>query len=74
LWFEDKLWLASDDMLRIWDGKNLLPVTDHEGNELPFSGHMDARDGLLVIADSDTVMAYQNGRWRTLVAPYDEDE
>jgi len=74
LWFEDKLWLASDYMLRIWDGKNLVPVTDHDGSELPFSGHMDARDGLLVIADSDNVMAYQNGHWRVLVAPYDEDE
>jgi len=71
LWFEDKLWLASDYMLRIWNGKELVPVTDDQGQELPFSGHMDAYDGLLVIADSDTVMAYQNGQWRTLVAPYE---
>jgi len=70
LWFENKLWLASDYMLRIWDGKELVPVTDDKGKELPFSGHMDAYDGLLVIADTDTVMAYQNGKWRTLVAPY----
>jgi len=71
LWFEDKLWLASDYMLRIWNGKELMPVTDEKGKDLPFSGHMDAYDGLLVIADTDTVMAYQNGRWRTLVAPYE---
>jgi len=74
LWFEDKLWLASDYMLRIWDGKKLVPVTDDEGDELPFSGHMDACDGLLVIADTESVMAYQNGKWRTLVAPYENDE
>jgi len=71
LWFEDKLWLASDYMLRIWNGKELVPVTDDKGQELPFSGHMDAYDGLLVIADTDTVMAYQNGQWRALVAPYE---
>jgi len=74
LWFEDKLWLASDYMLRIWNGKELVPVTDDEGDELPFSGHMDAYDGLLVIADSDSVMAYQDGKWRTLVAPYEDVE
>jgi len=74
LWFEDKLWLASDYMLRIWNGKEMVPVTDDKGQELPFSGHMDAYDGLLVIADTDTVMAYQNGKWRTLVAPYEDEE
>jgi len=74
LWFEDKLWLASDYMLRIWNGKELVPVTDDQGQELPFSGHMDAYDGLLVIADSDSVMAYQNGKWRALVAPYEDVE
>jgi len=74
LWFEDKLWLASDYMLRIWNGKELVPVTDDEGDELPFSGHMDAYDGLLVIADSNSVMAYQDGKWRTLVAPYEDAE
>jgi len=74
LWFENKLWLVSDYMLRIWNGKELVPITDAQGRELPFSGHMDAYDGLLVIADSDTVMAYQNGKWRTLVAPYENEE
>jgi len=73
LWFEDKLWLASDYMLRIWNGKELVPVADNQGWELLFSGHMDAYDGLLVIADTNTVMAYQNGQWRTLVAPYKDE-
>gem|GEM_PF-3009815 len=60
LWFEDKLWLASDYMLRIWNGKELVPVTDDKGQELHYSGHMDAYDGLLVVADTSRVMAYQN--------------
>jgi len=70
LWFEDKLWLASDYMLRIWNGKELLPVTDDKGQELHYSGHMDAYDGLLVVAGTSRVMAYQNGEWRALVMPY----
>jgi len=70
LWFEDKLWLASDYMLRIWNGKELVPVTDDKGQELNYSGHMDAYDGLLVVAGSNRVMAYQNGKWRALVMPY----
>jgi len=70
LWFENKLWLASDYMLRIWNGKELLPVTDDKGQELHYSGHMDAYDGLLVVAGTSRVMAYQNGQWRALVMPY----
>jgi len=71
LWFEDKLWLASDYLLRVWDGKDLVPVIDSDDQELPYSGHMDAHDGLLVVAGLSQVMAYQNGQWRTLVAPYE---
>jgi len=70
LWFENKLWLASDYMLRIWNGKELVPVTDDKGQELHYSGHMDAYDGLLVVAGTSRVMAYQNGKWRALVMPY----
>jgi len=73
LWFEDKLWLASDDQARIWDGKKLAPIT-HDGKEVYIYGHMDAYDGLLVIASPTTVMAYNGQEWRTLIAPYDVDD
>jgi len=69
LWFEDKLWLASDYQFRIWDGKEMSPVT-HNGENVPIYGHMDARDGLLVVASPEVVMAYDGKEWRTLVAPY----
>lgn len=35
------------------------------------SGHMDARDGLLAIASTDTVMTFDGKEWRVIVAPYD---
>jgi hypothetical protein len=69
LWFNGKLWLASDFQLRIWDGNSLKPVT-HKGEQLWFSGHMDARDGLLVIAGVEQVNVHDGKNWRTIVAPY----
>jgi hypothetical protein len=74
VWFEDKLWLASDYQFRIWDGKELVHVT-HKGEPVPIYGHMDAYDGLLVVASPEVVMAYDGNDWQILVAPYpDEDE
>lgn len=69
LWFENKLWLASDYQARIWNGKTLEPIT-HNGQEVPIRGHMDAYDGLLVIAGPEVVKAYDGKTWRTLIAPY----
>ncbi len=69
VWFQDRLWLASDYQFKVWDGRQLEGVT-HEGKPVPISGHMDARDGLLAIASQQVVMAYDGKSWRTIVAPY----
>ena len=69
LWFENKLWLASDYQFRIWDGKQMQRVT-HKGEEVHIRGHMDVRDGLLAIASPDEVMAFDGKDWRVIVAPY----
>ncbi|MDR1887934.1 MAG: hypothetical protein LBQ81_00865, partial [Zoogloeaceae bacterium] len=69
VWFEDKLWLASDYQFKVWNGKSLESVT-HQGKRVPIQGHMDARDGLLVVASPEVVMGYDGKAWRTLVAPY----
>ena len=69
LWFNDKLWLASDYQLRIWNGKALEPVT-HEGRQVPICGNMDAHDGILVVASLECVMSFDGREWRTIVAPY----
>lgn len=76
LWFEGKLWLASDYQFRIWDGQKMIsPTYDGrpDGKIVPICGHMDAYDGLLVVAGPEVVMAYQDGQWRTLVAPYSDE-
>ncbi len=69
LWFEDKLWLASAYQFRIWNGKDLEPVT-HNGETIFINGHMDAYDGLLAIASAEYVMTFDGNAWRTIVAPY----
>jgi len=78
LWFDNKLWLASDYQARIWDGQQLVPIT-HDDKPVSIYGHMDAYTdpdggGLLVIASPWYVMAYDGKAWQTLVAPYDLDE
>jgi len=78
LWFDNKLWLASDDETCIWNGKQMLPII-HNGEEVDIYGHMDAYTdpdgdgGLLVIASPEVVMAYDGKEWKTLVAPYQLD-
>lgn len=69
LWFENKLWLASDYQFRIWDGKQIQRVM-HKGKEVHIRGHMDVRDGLLAIASPHEAMAFDGKDWRVIVAPY----
>ncbi len=71
IWFNGQLWLSSDYRLRIWDGSNLIPPKDADGDDVLMSGHMDARDGILAIASTDTVMTFDGKEWRVIVAPYD---
>jgi hypothetical protein len=68
-WFDGKLWLASDYQLRVWNGREIVPP-EHEGQTILASGHMDAHDGLLVIADLWTVSTFDGQTWRKVVAPY----
>lgn len=71
LWFDGRLWLASDYQLRTWDGRALAEVA-HQGDGVPIYGHMDARDGLLAVASPWSVMTFDGKAWRTIVAPYVE--
>lgn len=69
VWFQDRLWLASDYQLRQWNGKALVPVA-HESNPVLISGHMDAYEGVLAIASPNEVLLFDGSAWRTLVSPY----
>ena len=69
LWFDNKLWLASDYQFRVWNGKDLERVT-HNGEIVSMNGHMDAYDGILAIASASFVMTFNGQEWRTVVAPY----
>jgi hypothetical protein len=69
VWFNGQLWMASDYQLRVWDGKAVVPP-EHEGKPILASGHMDAYDGILAIADLWTVSTFDGQQWRKVVAPY----
>jgi len=68
-WFDGRLWLASDYQLRVWDGREIV-APEHDGKPVLASGHMDAHDGLLAIADLWTVSTFDGQAWRKVVAPY----
>lgn len=69
VWFDGKLFLASDYQLRVWNGKELCTVEDN-GKAVSAYGHMDAYDGLLVVAGPEFVYSFDGTSWRLLVAPY----
>lgn len=69
VWFDNKLWLSSDYQFLILKGDKVDRAMFGE-QELPFSGHMDARDGLLVIASLHQVYAFDGKEWQCLVSPY----
>ena len=72
-WFNNQLWLSSDYQFKILDGNELInPSYDGtpSGEKVSMWGHMDARDGLLVIASTDVAMSFDGSQWRTLISPY----
>ncbi len=68
-WFQGQLWLASDYQLRVWDGRELVAPM-HAGKPMLASGHMDAHDGLLAVADLRTVSTFDGHTWRQAVVPF----
>jgi hypothetical protein len=70
VWFNNQLWLCSGYQLKIWDGKE-LKRPEHNGELITYNGHMDAYDGLLVVASNYEVHAFDGENWQCLVAPYE---
>ncbi|BEC37330.1 hypothetical protein KS553_004383 [Escherichia coli] len=68
-WFEGELWLASDYMLKVWDGKTLERPMDGD-KPVVLSGHIDARDGILVVAGGYTIDLYDGKEWKSIMKPF----
>ncbi|WP_127958464.1 hypothetical protein [Serratia microhaemolytica] len=65
-WFQEQLWLCSDYELKIWDGKQMVnPV--HNGEEIELRGHMDARDGVLLVVDTNSAVLFDGTDWHSIV-------
>lgn len=71
LWFQNKLWLASDYQFYQLNGTTLERVS-HEGETVPMSGHMDVHDGVLVIASLTSVRSFDGTSWRRLIDRYED--
>lgn len=69
LWFQGKLWLASDYRLAVFEN-GTVERAQHDGENVPAFGHMDVADGILVVAGPDTVRLFDGTTWRVLVRPY----
>lgn len=69
LWFQGKLWLASDYRLAVFENGK-VERAQHRGEHVPAFGHMDVADGILVVASQDTVQLFDGTSWRVLVSPY----
>jgi hypothetical protein len=69
VWFDGKLWLCSDYQLKVWNGEELVRP-EHDGDVIPYTGRMDARDGLLLIAGGSYAHCFDGRQWQCLVAPF----
>lgn len=69
VWFKGTLWLCSDYQLHVWDGTRRRRA-EWKGQPVVHSGHMDALDGVLVVAGPGTVHAFDGTDWHELVWPY----
>ncbi|MEQ5635381.1 hypothetical protein AB7315_20555 [Providencia manganoxydans] len=72
-WFEDKVWACDDYSLQCWDGNDMVRPMDGDKNVIA-SGHMDVRDGILVVANSYRVDLYDGTSWHKIVRPYRSKE
>lgn len=68
-WFDGKLWLCSDYRLDVLEGGE-VKRPEHNGGPVLLWGHMDAQDGVLMVAGQEGVHLYDGRDWRVIVQPY----
>ncbi|WP_439558349.1 hypothetical protein [Dyadobacter sp.] len=68
-WFAGKLWLSSDYMLDEWSDNQVKHV-HYDGKRVNARGHMDAGDGIIVVAGADDVRLFDGDSWHDIVVPY----
>lgn len=70
VWFNDTLWVSSDYQTRVLTDGRLSPVM-YQGEPQWMAGHMDARDGILVIAAQNHARMFDGSEWHWLISPYE---
>ncbi|MBW7984762.1 hypothetical protein [Enterobacillus tribolii] len=69
-WFDEKLWLAYDYKLIMWDGQKLHNDITHNGKKLPLSGAIDASDDMLLVACSYSAWTYDGKDWHNIIPEF----
>lgn len=72
VWFNDMLWVSSDYQTRVVKDGVVSPVM-HKGEPQWLAGHMDARDGILVIAGQKHARLFDGTDWHWLIQPYEDE-
>ncbi|WP_273802606.1 hypothetical protein [Proteus vulgaris] len=70
-WFDNKLWACDTYHLQCWDGEKMIRP-EHNGKNVVYSGHIDVRDDILIVADLHNVNLYDGFTWQNIVSSYSE--
>ncbi len=69
-WFGDRLWLAYDYRLLMWDGQVLHDEIVHNGNRLSLGGAIDVSDEMLLVACSYAAWTYDGKSWHSIIPEF----
>ncbi|TLG77088.1 hypothetical protein [Culicoidibacter larvae] len=69
-WFDNKLWLAYDYSLQMWDGEQLHQEIIHKGKKLSLCSPIDASDDMLLAAGSHEVWTFDGQDWYNIVPKF----
>lgn len=74
VWFDNTLWLASSGEGLWWVKSGRFEEAGVPSVFTSCSGKLSARDGVMVLANSNSVYLLENGEWQVLFDSYEETE
>lgn len=69
-WFDNKLWLAYDYRLQMWDGNQLHDDIIYNGKKLSLSAPIDSSDDMLLVAGSYEAWTYDGNDWYNIIPKF----
>lgn len=69
-WFADKLWLAYDYKLVMWDGQELHNEIICNGEKISLGGAIDVSDEMMLVACSYSAWTYDGKDWHNIIPQF----